>query len=303
MVATRPPCPYIQETGALKRPDEGYSLVRNPPKHIPFPSKDQVLAFINEHPGKVGTREIARAFNLKNDRRVELKHLLRELADEGRVEARRKKLHKAGGLPDVTLADITGRDNDGELLATPTEWDEDEHGPVPKIRIATPRKARPHEAAGVGDRALLRVQENRQEESSDGVRYSGRVSAVLPTAVRLLIVKADGSVLVHSDAGGYKPLNWMTPPTRITESPGLVLVEKRTGAKLERLEIHIDDAAIADDDPPGHDPVGQDQPAGQAMGRAHRSRGRRRRSARRGRSDRPGTGTRSPRSADRGRRG
>jgi ribonuclease R len=153
-------------------------LVRNPPKQIPFPSKDQILAFINENPGKVGTREIARAFNLKNDRRIELKRLLRELADQGRVEARRKKLHKAGGLPEVTLADITGRDSDGELIATPTEWDEDEHGPIPKIRIATPRKARPHEVAGVGDRALVRIQDSRD----DDVRYSGRVIKIIDKA-------------------------------------------------------------------------------------------------------------------------
>jgi RecB family endonuclease NucS len=45
------------------------------------------------------------------------------------------------------------------------------------------------------------------------VRYSGRLTAVLPEAVRLLILKSDGSVLVHDDAGGYKPLNWMTGPT------------------------------------------------------------------------------------------
>jgi ribonuclease R len=148
------------------------------PRQIPFPSKDQILAFINEHPGKAGTREIARAFNLKNDRRIELKRVLRELADEGHVESRRKKLHKAGHLPEVTLADVTGRDSDGELLATPTEWDEDEHGPVPKIRIATPRKARPHEVAGVGDRALLRVQENRD----DDVPYTGRVIKIIDKA-------------------------------------------------------------------------------------------------------------------------
>ena len=49
------------------------------------------------------------------------------------------------------------------------------------------------------------------------VRYSGRLSAVLPESTRLLIVKADGSVLVHADAGGYKPLNWMTPPTVFEE--------------------------------------------------------------------------------------
>jgi ribonuclease R len=157
-------------------------LVRNPPKHIPFPSKDQVLAFINQHHGKVGTPEIARAFNLKNDRRAELKRLLRELEDGGQVEARRKKLHKAGALPEVTLADITGRDTDGELIATPTEWDADEHGPVPKIRIATPRKARPHEVAGVGDRALLRIHEARQEDRSEDIPYTGRVIKILDKA-------------------------------------------------------------------------------------------------------------------------
>jgi endonuclease len=67
------------------------------------------------------------------------------------------------------------------------------------------------------------------------VRYSGRLTAVLPDALRLLILKADGSVLVHADAGGYKPLNWMTPPTVIEEEPGSLVVRKRKGE--DRLEI------------------------------------------------------------------
>jgi ribonuclease R len=150
-------------------------LVKQHSKPRPFPSKEDILAFIGERAGKVGTREIARAFNLKNDRRVELKRLLRELADEGRVASRRKKLNHPAALPSVTLADITGRDIDGELLAIPTEWDEDEHGPLPKIRIITPRKARPHETAGVGDRALLRV----EESGDENVRYSGRVIKII----------------------------------------------------------------------------------------------------------------------------
>jgi RecB family endonuclease NucS len=48
------------------------------------------------------------------------------------------------------------------------------------------------------------------------VDYAGRLSAHLPLATRLLLVKADGSVLVHSDGGSYKPLNWMSPPCRLT---------------------------------------------------------------------------------------
>ena len=71
------------------------------------------------------------------------------------------------------------------------------------------------------------------------VRYSGRLNATLPEAVRLLMVKADGSVLIHADAGGYKPLNWMTPPTVIEEGPGRMTVRKRAGETEDRLEIQI----------------------------------------------------------------
>lgn len=71
------------------------------------------------------------------------------------------------------------------------------------------------------------------------VRYTGRLNALLPDALRLLMVKADGSVLVHADAGGYKPLNWMTPPTVIEESEELIVVRKRMGASEDRLEITI----------------------------------------------------------------
>src|SRR5215208_2422179 len=69
------------------------------------------------------------------------------------------------------------------------------------------------------------------------VSYSGRLTARLPEALRLLMVKADGSVLVHADCGGYKPLNWMTPPTVIEEEPGLMVVRKLKGE--DRLEIRI----------------------------------------------------------------
>ena len=64
-------------------------MVKHHSKQVPFPSKEEILAFIGDKPGQIGTREIARAFNLKNDRRVELKRMLRELADEGRIEAKR----------------------------------------------------------------------------------------------------------------------------------------------------------------------------------------------------------------------
>jgi RecB family endonuclease NucS len=71
------------------------------------------------------------------------------------------------------------------------------------------------------------------------VRYSGRMNAVLPQALRLLMLKADGSVLVHADTGGYKPSNWMTAPTVIEEEPTRIVVRKRAGGIEDRLEIEI----------------------------------------------------------------
>jgi RecB family endonuclease NucS len=74
------------------------------------------------------------------------------------------------------------------------------------------------------------------------VRYSGRLSALLPEATRLLMLKADGSVLVPADSGGYKPLNWMTPPTVVDvegEPPQQIVVRKRAGTSEDRLEIAV----------------------------------------------------------------
>jgi RecB family endonuclease NucS len=69
------------------------------------------------------------------------------------------------------------------------------------------------------------------------VVYSGRTRAVLPEALRLLMLKSDGSVMVHADSGGFKPQNWMTPPTLIEEQPGRIVVRKHGGD--DRLDIHI----------------------------------------------------------------
>ena len=91
------------------------------------------------------------------------------------------------------------------------------------------------------------------------VDYSGRLSARLPEALRLLMVKADGSVLVHADAGGYKPLNWMTPPTVDRGvAPGLIVVRKaqgrgpardppRRGALRRRARHGVEAAALEKD--------------------------------------------------------
>jgi RecB family endonuclease NucS len=70
------------------------------------------------------------------------------------------------------------------------------------------------------------------------VDYIGRLTAHLPAAVRLLMIKADGSVSVHADDRAYKPLNWMSPPCRIEEAPGVWRVVNKAG---EELRITLDE--------------------------------------------------------------
>src|SRR4051794_35245122 len=149
-----------------------------PPKAEPrLPSREDLVAFIEKGPGKVGKREIARAFDIRGGDRIWLKQMLADLEAEGVVDRRRKTVHKAGRLPPVVVADVKSRDRDGELVAEPEEWDADENGPTPKILVAMPRKPRPGQPVpGVGDRVLVRV-----EPLKDGgaLRYSGRVIKII----------------------------------------------------------------------------------------------------------------------------
>ena len=70
------------------------------------------------------------------------------------------------------------------------------------------------------------------------VDYVGRLTAHLPMAPRLLLVKADGSVSIHADDRAYKPLNWMSPPCWLSEEPGVWTVQNKAG---ESLVITIDE--------------------------------------------------------------
>ncbi|WP_103063906.1 endonuclease NucS [Actinomyces qiguomingii] len=81
--------------------------------------------------------------------------------------------------------------------------------------------------------------------ASCSVDYSGRLDAHLPRATRLIMVKADGSVLVHSDGGSYKPLNWMSPPARLAEvAPDEEDAEAGVTARWEVTAAKTDDRLV-----------------------------------------------------------
>ena len=136
------------------------------------PAREDILRYIEENPDRSGKREIAKAFSLKGEDRVWLKDLLRELQDEGALRKDRKRLLKPGALPHVVVLDVFGRDDEGSLLARPSEYQAD--GIVPTVSMRMPRgHAGP--APGIGDRVLAKVFPTGHET---GPAYTGRVIRV-----------------------------------------------------------------------------------------------------------------------------
>ncbi|MBD0416337.1 ribonuclease R [Oryzicola mucosus] len=115
------------------------------------PSRDDILRYVAENPDRAGKREIIKAFGLKGDDRPWLKDTLRELQDEGLLAGNRKRLTRPGALAHVAVLDIFGRDDEGTLLARPSEQAD---GPLVAIRI---RKTDAATAPGVGDRVLAKT--------------------------------------------------------------------------------------------------------------------------------------------------
>jgi endonuclease len=83
------------------------------------------------------------------------------------------------------------------------------------------------------------------------VEYAGRLDARLPTALRLLVLKADGSIAIHADTKAYKPLNWMNPPCTIIERGDTITATNNGGERLvvELHEVVFDHAFELGDDP------------------------------------------------------
>ena len=118
------------------------------------PTRDELLAFIRDSETPVGKREIARAYGLKGDQRIELKELLRDLRDTGEIAPDRAKTFRhPESLSDMVVLEIVSVDDDGHLLAVPRRHDDDKDGPPPRIEVSAPA-SRTVPAPAVGDRVL-----------------------------------------------------------------------------------------------------------------------------------------------------
>ncbi|MBS0233055.1 MAG: ribonuclease R [Proteobacteria bacterium] len=148
-----------------------------------LPTKEQILEFLNSAPGKAGKREIARAFGVSGGAKIALKRLLAEMAEEGTLAGDKKHLREKGKLASVTTLEITGRDDDGDLLAKPLQWEESD-GRRPVVRVVAARDGRDAEI-GVGDHLLARL--HKLPRGSGPASYEATPIKKLPREKRRLL--------------------------------------------------------------------------------------------------------------------
>ncbi len=127
-------------------------------KFAGLPTRKQILDFIASSDQPAGKREIARAFGLSGQTKIDLKRLLKDMADEGLIDSSPgRAFHQAGGVPKVTVLRVAAVDDGGTVWAVPEQWHAE--GPAPKLRVLERGK---RSALGIGDRVLARTEERGQ---------------------------------------------------------------------------------------------------------------------------------------------
>ncbi|MBL4800814.1 MAG: ribonuclease R [Emcibacter sp.] len=149
----------------------------------PFPTKDDILAYIKENQGKLSKRDISRAFHIRGDQRIALKKILREMAEDGLLDKGHKgHLHAGGELPPVCVVEVTGLDKMGDLMAKPVNLKGQKEGvtPPPITILAEDKRGN----LSVRDHALVRVTRNRDGKQ---ISYIAKVIRKLERTTTLVM--------------------------------------------------------------------------------------------------------------------
>ncbi len=166
---------------------------------IRIPSKSEILEWIAQNPTKAAKRDIAKAFGIKGAARIDLKRLLKELEDEGKLTKRRSSYRDAEDLPPVSVLEIIGPDADGDLFARPLEWKG--QGAEPVILMLS-RDGDP--ALGKGDRILGRLTVDKSEHHSHTARMIRRIGSNPLRILGVFRAGSEGGRVVPVDKGADK---------------------------------------------------------------------------------------------------
>jgi len=195
-----------------------------------MPSKDEILQWISDNPTLTSKRDIAKAFGVKGAARIDLKRILKELEDEGHLEKRKKTYRDPEKLPPVSVLQVSGQTNDGELLAKPLEW----HGEgVEPVVLMIPRASDP--ALGEGDRILARLQEVKGEEHHYEARLIRRIGANPRKVLGIFRKRSEGGRIVPIDKGDGK--EWQVPDEATGGAKDGELVEAEQSGPKGRMGL------------------------------------------------------------------
>jgi ribonuclease R len=149
-------------------------------KSAGLPSRKQILDFIASSDQPAGKREIARAFGLSGQTKIDLKRLLKDMADEGLIDSSPgRAFHQAGGVPKVTVLRVQAIDESGAVWAVPEQW----HAETPPPRLRVMERGR-RGALGIGDRVLARTEEKGQGVIAHPMKKLARAAELTLGVVR-----------------------------------------------------------------------------------------------------------------------
>ena len=195
-----------------------------------IPSKPEILDWIAANPTLTAKRDIAKAFGIKGAARIDLKRVLKELEDEGHLEKRKRSYQDPDRLPPVSVLQITGPDDDGDLFAKPMEWQGTGKEP---IVLVIPRVSDP--ALGAGDRILARLTLVTAQDHHYEARLIRRIGANPQRVLGVFRLRAEGGRIVPIDKGSDK--EWVVAADAMYGAKDGELVEAELAGPKGRMGL------------------------------------------------------------------
>ncbi|MGE4612673.1 MAG: ribonuclease R [Paracoccaceae bacterium] len=181
-----------------------------------FPSKETILEWIKDNPRTTSKRDVAKAFGITGDARIELKRILKELRAEGHITKARNTIREADTLQNVELLQVTAIDADGDLFGEPANWKGEEHAPSVLI---VPMEGNP--ALGIGDKALCRITKTGEEHAP----YEGRLIRKIGSSAATVL-----GIFKQAEYGGR-----VIPVDKKSSKEWQIAPEDRNGAREGEL--------------------------------------------------------------------
>src|SRR5947209_16002380 len=198
-----------------------------------LPTRKEILDFIASSDQPAGKREIARAFGLSGQEKIDLKRLLKDMADEGLIDSSPgRAFHQSGGVPKVTVLRVVEVDDSGQVRAVPEQWHAET--PPPKLRIIERGQGKHRRSAlGIGDRVLCRTEEKGQGFVAHPLKKLERSAELV-----LGVVRRDGERIWLSPVDKRERRELAIADLKDAEAGDLVLCE--VSGRPPRVSARVD---------------------------------------------------------------